>query len=250
MKPKALLFLDFDGVICDSALECFSSSLEAFSRVNPDRADRSKNISADERKERFLLMRPYIRNSEDYLFIHEIITADLEIRSQVEFDDYMSSSNAELKKKYRKAFFEVRYELYNGDRKSWLDSNPLYPHMKDLLSAYSKNPGLCILSTKKVDFIMAILAHNNIAIEKQNVIYSAENERKLDHIGRILASGQYGRAVFVDDQVDHFKGNTDPRIETYLPLWGYIEKNCFEHGDDISIINESEMAGLFAILDS
>jgi phosphoglycolate phosphatase-like HAD superfamily hydrolase len=247
MKTSSLLFLDFDGVICDSALECFASSLDAFHRVHG--AKEKSTISLGQKKDQFLTLRPYIRNSEDYLYIQEIIANGLDIRSQAAFDEYMEKSDTNRKKEYRNAFFEIRYTQFANHRKEWLDSNPVYPHMKELLHEYAGNPGLYILSTKKVDFIMAILDYNNIEIEKQNVIYSAEHERKLDHISKLLDNSGAGRAVFVDDQVDHLSGNTDQRIETYLPLWGYIEKNCFEHGDDIRIINESEMADLFKILD-
>ena len=57
-----LVFLDFDGVICDSALECLVSSWEAYFRDHG--RDAPKAVPVD-LKERFLALRPYVRSGED-----------------------------------------------------------------------------------------------------------------------------------------------------------------------------------------
>jgi phosphoglycolate phosphatase-like HAD superfamily hydrolase len=246
MRNRFLLFLDFDGVICDSALECYKSSLSAYNLAiagTPPHTFKSDKYEFD-------LLRPYVRNSEDYLFIQEIIHKRIKVKSQSDFDAHIAVAPADKRSFYRKSFYDIRTSSFASDPKSWLNSNPIFPHMKEPLLRYCANPRLFILSTKKGEFIEAILSHNGIALDRDRIISSKEQERKLDHIGEALDSGKGEKAIFVDDQIDHLKGNNDTRIAVCLPLWGYIEKSCFDVAGVIRVINQHDMIEIFSTIES
>ncbi len=245
MTSRTLLFLDFDGVICDSALECFTSSAAAYGRIRGEAPPDSER----EEKLKFDTLRPFVRNSEDYLFIQEIIHLGTAIGNQADFDAYIDRSTEAKRKDYRRLFYEARSKSLAEKPDEWLDSNPLFPHMKEPLRAHASDEGLYILSTKKGEFITAILSHHGITMDSARIISSGENERKLDLISKILDEGIGGNALFVDDQVDHLKGNTDPRITVCLPLWGYIEKSCIDSIKNIRAISERDVKDLFSVLD-
>jgi phosphoglycolate phosphatase-like HAD superfamily hydrolase len=245
MTGRSLLFLDFDGVICDSALECFLSSREAYDRLNDAPAPLDSN---ENEKKRFDALRPYVRNSEDYLVIQEIIRRGIVVRDQIEFDAYIARSNPEKLTAYRRLFYEVRSASLARDPHSWLDSNPIFPHMKEPLHTYGPNRGLFILSTKRREYIEAILSHNGISMEKERIIASKVNERKLAYVAGLLNHGAGDNAVFVDDQVEHLKPNDDRRVTACVPTWGYIEKSRADYGAGIRVINENDMLELFATL--
>jgi phosphoglycolate phosphatase-like HAD superfamily hydrolase len=249
VSARTLLFLDFDGVICDSATECLATSLSAYAVLHPGRSRGDDDRDARVR-EKFFELRPYVRNGEDYLFMREMIDLGIEIKSQVDFDDYIARSPAGLAGKYREAFYDARSKSFAEDPGKWLSANPIYPHMAGPLREHGFRPGLFILSTKRTKFIEAILSHNGIKLSTDRILESGEGERKVDRISRVLDEGGAGRAVFVDDQVEHLVANEDARIETCLPIWGYIEKSCFDFGDGIRVINERDMAELFGLLDS
>ena len=72
-KNKILLFLDFDGVICDSEPECFESSSVAYRKLkSPENVSKSL-----EHRSLFRQLRPLIRSGEDYLVIHLITSLPL-----------------------------------------------------------------------------------------------------------------------------------------------------------------------------
>ena len=77
-----------------------------------------------------------------------------------------------------------------------------------------------MLSTKKSEFIVEILAANGIAIPLERVLYTG-SRAKVDIITGLL--GPDDTALLVDDQIDHLLACRDPRIDVRLALWGYIK---------------------------
>jgi phosphoglycolate phosphatase-like HAD superfamily hydrolase len=249
MKLSFLLFLDFDGVICDSAPECFDSSITAYNSLKPVSGTIRTNVSGQALYDRFCRLRPFIRNSEDYIFLQEIIALDLEIKNQNDFDRFVAVRPPETKKEYKKIFYEVRSSSLARNPERWYSLNPIYPHMIDPLKAYAEKPGLRILSTKRSDFITKIFERTGIRIGPDRILFAGEKEKKLEVVTRFLEEKAGEKATFVDDQADHLKGNTDPRITVCLPLWGYIDKNNLPDGNTIRLIDEAGMAEIFRLLE-
>ena len=83
-----LVFLDFDGVICDSLPECYTVSLAAYyglfrkSEVPKDASGATETV--------FRRFRPYIRRGGDYLFIQMAIHQGIRLESQEDFDSLIS----------------------------------------------------------------------------------------------------------------------------------------------------------------
>ena len=83
-KEDKLVFLDFDGVICDSLPECYEVSLAAYYGIYlkttvPD------DTAVDTLKV-FRHFRPYIRRGGDYLFIQLAIHQGISLESQEDLD--------------------------------------------------------------------------------------------------------------------------------------------------------------------
>ena len=68
-----LLYLDFDGVVCDSERECFVSSWLTYRQLGG--ATGGEHISLRARR-RFRQMRPLIRSGEDYVVIQQILARE------------------------------------------------------------------------------------------------------------------------------------------------------------------------------
>jgi phosphoglycolate phosphatase-like HAD superfamily hydrolase len=216
--PGRLVFLDFDGVICDSLPECYAVSLAAYyglylkTEVPEDVDDGTERV--------FRRFRPYIRRGGDYLFIQMAIHRGLALESQSDFDSLVSAK-PELDDTFHSLFYEARNQLFRTDPERWYALNPLYPSMKELLGKNGKERNFLILSTKEARFIAEILWHHGLDWDESR-IYCSGKERKLDFIDRVLDELGGTEGLFIDDQIDHFKGGSRHPVHCLLADWGYV----------------------------
>jgi phosphoglycolate phosphatase-like HAD superfamily hydrolase len=216
-------FLDFDGVICDSIPECFVSSYRAYRELLL--GETILEIPLRD-KALFYAYRPFIRSGEDYLLIHDMIRRGLGIRCQEDFDRDLARIGKDAMEEYGRLFYRAREEFLAGDRELWLDLNPLFPGMAELLSRTAANPDFYILSTKKPLFIREILLHNGIDWDIGRVLYPGQRS-KLEVMESFMGKGD--KAVFVDDQLDHLLvAGANADIAGYLASWGYVKRPWLE----------------------
>ncbi len=243
IEKQFLLCLDFDGVICDSALECLVSSWLTYYRDIS--GGQPSHVPVSLRSD-FLLLRPFIRSGEDFILIHELLYKKVMIESQQQFDSCISAAGGERMMRYKELFYKAREGLVEQDRSYWLSLNPIYRHMKRPLKRLSGRDELHIVSTKRPDFIAAILSSNGIEFPQRNIHYSS-NIEKLDLVADLLIDSGFERSVFVDDQIDHLRreGITD-RIDSKLAAWGYVKQEWLDSKvPGVEVLSVEGMTGLF-----
>lgn len=238
---NSLIFLDFDGVICDSVRECFVSSWIAYSK---DYYKDNLTSIKIEYKNNFIGLRPFIRSGEDYLLIHDLLLNNIKIKNQEEFDFYIVKTGKIRMEEYKESLYKVRNSLLEQEKDFWLSLNYLYPHMKLLLSKYYSHKNLYIISTKKQKLIIEILNSNNIKISPDRV-YDSGKSRKLDIVSDIMEKTKVQDAVLIDDQIDHLSGNNNKRIEVYLAKWGYIKNEWLKKQENIKILRKEKISDFF-----
>ena len=253
---RVLLYLDFDGVVCDSERECFVSSWLTHQRLAGG-AEQSIGLRT---RRRFRQMRPLIRSGEDYVVIQHILAREESEpgyagpATQPAFDAYRERLGSACVGRYKSAMAATRNGLLERDRGHWLALNRLYPHMQRLLADRDLT-GIRILSTKAAPLVRAILRAQRIAIPADAVFHAASNPdgadaRKLDMIAEHLDDSPGTRALFVEDQLDHLLGNADPRITTCLADWGYVLPEWFADHDllraeRVRVVAAADMPALF-----
>jgi phosphoglycolate phosphatase-like HAD superfamily hydrolase len=220
MDPsRPILLLDFDGVICDSAGECFASSWTAYHELGLGEPRRDPPPEA---RAFFCRLRPFIRNGEDYLVIQELFARGQDAGGQDDFDAAARRAGARVLKTYRELFYTARDGLLERDRAAWLALNRLYPHMAAFFSGLPPRPPVWILSTKKPRFIAEILRANGIALEEDRIV-EAVGEPKLGIAERLRAGAGAPSAIFIEDQIDAIRDNANPLIRVGLATWGYVK---------------------------
>ncbi len=238
--PKRFLFLDFDGVVCDSVPECFISSHVAYHDLYLGRAVSSVPIRV---KELFYEYRPFIRSGEDYLLLHRFIEEERPLRVQADFDEGLEATPPETMELFKKLFYKARESILKDDRDFWLSLNPLFPGMKGLLEGISGNPRVFILSTKRPEFISEILGHCGVDWPTERTLYPAPRTKR-EVIEEILGAEGGNSAVFVDDQLDHLSlAAENPAIRGYLASWGYVKREWLEQ-KAIEVISRERLFGL------
>ena len=259
-----LLYLDFDGVVCDSERECFVSSWLTYRQLGEAERQRggaagAERISLHARR-RFRQMRPLIRSGEDYVVIQHILAreqAEEGFRgpdTQPAFDAYRDALGSRRVGHYKSAMADTRGAFLARDKAQWLALNRLYPHMRRLLAA-GDLANVRVLSTKAAPLVCEILRAHRIPIPERAVFHAASNPdgtdaRKLDMIGAHLDRAPGAHALFVEDQLDHLLGNTDPRITGCLADWGYVLPEWFADHDllrreRVRVVAAADMPDLF-----
>jgi len=239
---RRLLVLDFDGVICDSAEECFVSSWTAYHQLY--RGQTGGEAPAAARAD-FRAMRPFVRSGEDFVLIQELIAGGRSVRSQAEFDETWQRPGTPSRRHFKGLFYQARTDLLKKDRHAWLSLNRIYPHVSAALSQLPPDAFLYILSTKKPQFVREILAANGIAMDEGHVLYS-EGEPKLLTVENLLQTLGCEAAVFVEDQVDALRGNTNPRIRVFLASWGYVQESWLREDTGVPVLGPEEFVELVA----
>ena len=231
MKEPAL-FLDFDGVLCDSLHECYETSLRAWQTVSSTMAEKVARNRPDgeddeERKELFRRYRPFIRNGGDYLFLQLAIDTQIPLHSQEAFDQ-LQQGYPELSRKGDEIFQKWRSHFLSSNPERWFSLNPLFPGIAELLNKAANNEEVYILSTKPVRFIHEIVTFHAVKWPLHRIICS-KPRAKVDVILEVMEEKHYREAIFVEDQIDHLlkvleKGNLVKNIRPCLASWGYIKE--------------------------
>ena len=220
MISDTALFLDFDGVICDSFIECFSSSWYAYYILYLKSSQNSMRI---EDNLQFRKIRPMVRNSEDNVVIQYIIRSKAAVTEQKDFDQICGTLGTETLTDFRNCFYEARDFFLADYRNFWLNLNVIFPPLLGPLRKIAENPGVYVLSTKKPSFIDEIVKYNFVEWPFERIL-EARGRSKEDIINDVIDSAGYSKAVFIDDQIDHLRFRKESRISCYLAEWGYVSE--------------------------
>ena len=255
---RCLLFLDFDGVVCDSERECFVSSWLTYRELYGTQQE-PERITLHARR-RFRELRPLIRSGEDYVVIQHILSREAAQpgyrgpASQDAFDACRHALGAKCIATCKRAMAATRDRFLKRDKEGWLALNRIYPHMRALLTG-SDLGNVRILSTKAAPLVCEILRAHAIPLPAAAVFHAASNPdgadtRKLDLIAAQLDAVPGAHALFVEDQLDHLLDNDDARIATFLADWGYVLPHWLRQADHllrkgVQVIDRARMAALF-----
>ena len=243
--PGSLVVLDFDGVICDSLPECYVSSWHAYRGL-----DRPHPVLDDPGAfGRFTRLRPFVRSGEDYLLIHEAEDRGLEIADQRHFDALIAQAGPEGMRERKRRLYHARDQLIRGEPDYWIRLNPIYPHVQEHLPALAACERAIVLSTKRADLVSRILRYHGAGFPSPRVLEPG-SRAKLVVIRELMSLRSAPSAVFVDDQVDHFRDSarTASGVACLLAAWGYIQSAWRTATADDRVMEAGEAGPLLASL--
>ncbi len=224
------LVLDFDGVLCDSVHEAFYATWVAYYRHQPEQLPNHIPLQT---RSTFYHYRPFIRTGQHLMLLQHLIARGTQLHSQDDFERELSQTSEEQQQQWRSWLYQVREEMREGDQEQQLRLQPLYPGIRELLLKLTLTEGVIILSTKRADFIAAILAHNRVPW-KSDGIHSVQKESKIDAIQRLQRATQAEHiTIFVDDHLPHLlpqQEATTHNMRCLLANWGYVLPEwCHNH---------------------
>lgn len=221
---SATLFaLDFDGVICDSALETGLSGWLAARQIWPDLPDKIPDAVLSG----FRQVRPVLETGFESILINRglfdgIAAQDLiaDFSQQLNF---IRQQNQLKNDQLKSLFGKVRDQWIAEDFNSWINNNPLYPGVAEFLKQIPAAQ-LFIITTKQERFVSAILEANNIHLPAAQ-IFGLERQRSKSDILTDFTTRHNGAICFVEDRLPTLlQVISEPQlsgIDLWLADWGY-----------------------------
>ena len=240
MTRPTLLVLDFDGVICDSVDEAFLSSWTAYHGLY--RKDEPTAVPVTLHRD-FARLRPFIRTGEDFVLIQDLLASGKTVGSQPQFDEALRLVGEDTRALFKEIFYQARTRLLETERPLWLSLNRIYPHVGKALRMMAGSKDYFVLSTKKPQFIGEILVSHDLPVPQERILYSVR-EPKLTTTERLRSEGGYRTAILVEDQIDHIRNNSNPRVEVRLATWGYVKPEWLAPPVAVPLVTPDEFVAL------
>lgn len=215
--------LDFDGVICDSALETGLSAWRAARQIWPTLPLQiPKDVLSGFRR-----VRPALETGFEAILINRCLfdgsSADALLADISRHLDAIRQQYQLRDDDLKNLFGTVRDQWITEDFANWIANNPLYPGMIAFLQQIPPAQ-LFIITTKQQRFVEAILKASGVALPPVQ-IYGLERQRsKSDILGEFV--GRFpAKICFVEDRLptllDIIRAPHLNRVDLWLADWGY-----------------------------
>jgi phosphoglycolate phosphatase-like HAD superfamily hydrolase len=243
-----LYALDFDGVICDSAIETGIAGWKVALKVWAD----MPTEMPDDLLEKFRQVRPVMETGYEAVLIMRLLYEGMSA------DTLMSAFHHQIEAlmirddmfvdELKEVFGSTRDEWIRDDFDSWIAMNPLFEGIAEKLRTIPTD-NLVIITTKQERFVDHILKANQISLPIAQVYGLDRNMSKQQILSDLHAETPDMEIVFIEDRlpalINVITGDGLDDIKLYLASWGYntaSDKESANNIDRISVIQLSDMA--------
>lgn len=228
MAKPMIYALDFDGVICDSAVETGMTGWKAGSKIWDDMAGSAPVGLID----KFRQVRPVIETGYEAILamrlLHQGETVDDIYGNFADKAASLMASAGVSVDDLKQLFGETRDHWIATDLADWIAMNPLYPGVAERLSVLSRNAHQqpwYIVTTKQERFVKQILAANVIDIEESAIFGLDRNMNKVSVLSALQNDHPDQTVYFIEDRLPTLlnvaKTPHLDQVKLVFALWGY-----------------------------
>ncbi|WP_007516822.1 HAD family hydrolase [Pseudofrankia saprophytica] len=237
-----MLFLDFDGVICDAFTECAVVAWHGHHRA-PDGPppELDATILPARFVDDFRRIRPYARTLGGFLVAHH---PDVDaVDSQDGYEMLLATFSADDVAGFERRAGAVRTRLRLTAPRRWLEAHRVYPQVG---AAIARHDGRVVVVTAK-DAVSAgrILAHHGLREHVADIIGDCVDKPAAINAARARA-GHPARVLFVDDNLGNVVAAVRAGVPSLWARWGYhtAEQLRLADRDGVTPIELAELAEL------
>ena len=217
--------LDFDGVICDSAIETAITGWKAAQKIWQDMPNEtpSETLIND-----FRHARPFLETGYEAILIMRLLQQGLPVNALKK--NYSKTMQALLQKerlsteRLKQLFGTTRDQWIKQDPHQWLSMNPLFSGVRQRLGKLS-NHRWYIITTKQERFVTQILENYHIDINKQHIYGMDAKKSKQKVLLELKKKHLNQEIIFIEDRlptlIDIINNNKLKTIKLQLVDWGY-----------------------------
>jgi phosphoglycolate phosphatase-like HAD superfamily hydrolase len=233
----AILALDFDGVISDSAPEAFLVALRTYADMRRESRLRghlealladgatADRIRADRLYADFLELMPLGNRAEDYGVVLHVLDRGVAVPDQDAYDEQHDSQSPDFLARFHERFYRERERLRREDPRGWRALLAPYEPFLKLLRRRGGDVRLAIATAKdraSVDVLLDDYAIRDLFPEER-ILDKETGVSKREHLvelQRRLGAG-FDDITFVDDKVNHLESVAGLGVRCALAAWGY-----------------------------
>lgn len=212
-----ILALDFDGVICDSIVECMETSYIAFLALH-QKCGLPEEIPREWRKI-FCTRRGYVRPSGNFYMLWKwIIESTDKIITFNQFENLCLNNKKKIEN-FSRLFHEIRSKKILEDKNLFIQQNKLFPGVKKYWPDNSKYI-VYIVTTKDIESVEIIMDSAKLTY---NDIYAKGSGSKSLSILKIAERNMVKPRdiIFIDDSIAHLDEAALTGCTTIHATWGY-----------------------------
>lgn len=225
MNNSIIHALDFDGVICDSAVETAITGWKAAGCIWADMPEATPQDMID----RFRLVRPIIETGYEAILAMRLLY--LGETTEAIYSSYADKIQALLEQAQvstddlKKLFGETRDIWIENDLADWVNMNPLFPGIADKLRQLGQEHCWYIITTKQERFVKQILKANAIELADER-IFGLDRKLSKPEVLKDLLIAHPGQALyFTEDRLptllNVLKYDELSSVNLIFALWGY-----------------------------
>jgi len=247
MSNTKLYALDFDGVICDSAIETGITGWKVACQLWPD----MPTDTPPDMLEKFRQVRPVMETGYEAILIMRKLFEG--IAPRLLLDQFKIQLKTIIKRDelsiagLKRRFGEQRDIWVHDHLDEWIMMNPLFEGITEKLRQID-NQLTYIITTKQERFVSQILKANNIIFPAEHIYGLDRDLSKQQILADISASHLEHHIVFVEDRlptlIDVIADTRLAKVQLYFADWGYNteqDKLAAKEQTAIKTINLAEM---------
>ncbi|MCX7097290.1 MAG: HAD family hydrolase [Methylococcales bacterium] len=224
--PKPIIYaLDFDGVICDSAVETGVTGWKAASRIW---TDMPPQIPA-EMIGQFRLVRPIIETGYEAILAMRLLYLGETVEAIYNgYGDMIADllNGAQITVDELKTLFgQTRDSWIAHDLAGWVAMNHLFAGVADKLQAMGQQCVWYVITTKQERFVKHILSAYGIVLEDGRIFGLDRNMSKVAVLGQVVKAHPAHTVHFVEDRLPTLlnvaKDASLADVKLIFALWGY-----------------------------
>lgn len=225
MNHSILYALDFDGVICDSAVETAITGWKAANQIWGDMPEAVPQVMVNQ----FRLVRPIIETGYEAILAMRLL--HLGESPETIISGYASKINTLLQQAQvtpddlKKLFGETRDAWIANDLADWINMNPLFSGVAEKLQQLGQQASWVIITTKQERFVKQILQANAIDLADDKIFGLDRNMSKPEVLTQLLKNHPDNTIYFVEDRLPTLlnvrKIEALTNVNLIFALWGY-----------------------------
>jgi CMP-N-acetylneuraminic acid synthetase/phosphoglycolate phosphatase-like HAD superfamily hydrolase len=234
-KAESVIFLDFDGVVVDSATEAYAMAMLTTGKIKM----LSELDLTSDHAIRFLVQRCHIGPAWNYHYLLKAIDDD----KDESFAALLPNEAGKDAKRFQEQFFATRQVIRNHFWDQWLGLNKLYEGAAKLINIINENINVVIVTTKDEATVQALLIKYGTTREVQ--IYDSKTYEEFGcksfFMDDYIKKNSIKRSLFIDDSKSHLdKCSWVEGLNTLQAQWGYVfPEDYLDNKDEvISAIQE------------
>jgi phosphoglycolate phosphatase-like HAD superfamily hydrolase len=225
MNDSVVYALDFDGVICDSALETGISGWKAARQIWPDMPQEVPPNKIDQ----FRQIRPIIETGYEAVLAMRMLHSGADIETiyngyKPAFEHLMEEAGVDAED-LKNLFGQTRDEWIAKNQQEWIEKNPLYPNVPERLAQISEINDWYIVTTKQERFVKMILRAYRIDLHEDRIFGLDRQMSKAEVLKKLLSRHPKQTIHFFEDRIQTLqKIQLEPElkgVQLHFALWGY-----------------------------